>query len=107
VPQDPASHQPSEPGPPQLSKLAQWTAPAAFRLAKIPKPVLLIGIAALLVGGLVLENAIGGVLLVLLGLFFGWLLMLAWPALTPSGRIVRLVVVGLIVYLAVRAFQGK
>jgi hypothetical protein len=80
--------------------------PWAARLAKVPKPVLLIVIAAILVAALVVEGVIGGLLLVALGAFFGWLLSLAWRALDTPGRVLRAVVVLVILALATDMIRG-
>ncbi len=53
-------------------------------------PVLL---AVLLVAGLGLPFAWAGLLLLVPGLFLGWLLALSWPVIGTSGRLVRLLVV--------------
>jgi hypothetical protein len=74
--------------------------PGALFLSRIPKALLLLIIAALLVTALLVEGIFGGVLLLVLGAFFAWLLMLAWPALNGVGRLVRLAVVALIAYFA-------
>jgi uncharacterized membrane protein len=82
------------------TRLERWSVPGALLLSRIPKPLLLILIAGLLITALIVEGVVGGLLLLLLGAFFAWLLMLAWPALTGTGRLVRLLVVALIAFFA-------
>jgi uncharacterized YccA/Bax inhibitor family protein len=61
-------------------------------------PVLL---AVLLVAGLAISGPLGAALLGVLGLFLAWLVFLSWPALPVATRIIRLVVVAGIVAVAV------
>jgi uncharacterized membrane protein len=75
-------------------------------LAKVPKPLLLIVIAALLITALIVEGVIGGVLLLVLGAFFAWLLLLAWRVLDTTGRLLRGAVVAVILFLAVDMMRG-
>ena len=44
------------------------------------------------------------VALVLIGVFLVWLTFLAWPALSAGGKLMRLVMVGLVVVLGVTRF---
>ena len=62
--------------------------------------MLLVAVLALTVAGLLLENVLGGVLLLVLAAFLAWLAVLGWPSLTPVGRLLRLLVIGLVVYFA-------
>jgi hypothetical protein len=80
--------------------------PWAARLARVPRPLLLIAIAALLIAGLIVEGVIGGVLLLILGAFFGWLLLLAWRVLDTQGRLLRGTIVVVILVLAVDMMRG-
>ena len=48
--------------------------------------------------------AVGLVALVVIGLFLLWLTFLAWPALTVGGKLMRLVMVGLVVVLGATRF---
>ncbi len=63
---------------------------------KVPRPLIVIGLAAFLVGGLLAPPVIGAVLLVVLGLFLGWLVALSWPILPTASRAMRLITVGLV-----------
>lgn len=62
-------------------------------LSRLPRPVVLLGVLALVVGGLALPGVGGALLLVVVGGLLAWLLRLAWPVLTPSARAMRLVTV--------------
>jgi hypothetical protein len=67
--------------------------PLLVRITALPRWVFVVGLTALLVGGLLLSNPIGGVLLLILATFIGWLLLLSWPVVAPKGRLLRLLVV--------------
>jgi len=82
------------------SSFERLSAPVVVLLAKMPKWALLIAVLALTMGGLLLENVIGGVLLLVLAAFAAWLAVLGWPRITPLGRVLRLLVVGLVLYAA-------
>ena len=86
------------------SALERISAPWLVRLSLIPRWLFLIVLGALLFAGLYLDNAIGGVLLLILALFLAWLASLGWSHVSPLGRVLRLVTVGVLVYLAVGKF---
>jgi hypothetical protein len=84
-----------------LTPLERFSAPLLVQLSRVPRWMLVGVLLGLTVGGLLLENAVGAVLLLILGLFIAWLAVIAWSTLTPVGRLARLVVVGLVVFAAV------
>lgn len=86
------------------SALERISAPWLVRLTLVPRWLFLIVLGALLFAGLYLENAVGGVLLLILALFLAWLASLGWSHVSPIGRVLRLVTVGVLVYLAVGKF---
>lgn len=59
-----------------------------------------LGVLALVVVGLLVRNPAGGVALLVVAGLIGWLLYLSWPVQTPTGRLVRLAALGLVVYAA-------
>ena len=71
-------------------------------LATRPKWVPFGIVLALLLGGLFLPVAVAVVLLVALLLFLVWLTYLGWPKLDSGGRLVRVAMIGLIVYLLIQ-----
>jgi hypothetical protein len=71
----------------------QRVGPLVVLFAGLPRVVPFLLVAGLLVGGLLAQGVLGGVLLLLLAAVLGTLLVLAWPALHPGPRAVRLVVV--------------
>ena len=75
--------------------------PLVVLLARLPKIVPFALVLALVVAGLIIEGVIGALLLLLVAALLATLLFLAWPALLPAARGIRLLVVGLIVARAV------
>jgi hypothetical protein len=88
-----------EPGP-----LERFSAPLLVRLSRLPRWLILVVTAAVLLAGLLLENAFGGVLLLLLAGFLAWLAILGWSRLEPAGRLLRLLTIGLLVFAGVSRF---
>lgn len=78
-----------------------------YALNRVPKPLLLIFMAAFLIGGLLLPSAIGAVMLVILGLFLLWLLALSWPAIPGVSRVLRVITVGLVFGAAYLRATGR
>lgn len=72
---------------------------ALVTLSRVPKPLIVIGLAALLVAGMMLPVPWGPLCLVIIGLFLGWLLALSWPVIPGASRVLRLGTV-LLVFLA-------
>jgi uncharacterized YccA/Bax inhibitor family protein len=67
----------------------------------LPRWLVPVILAILLVAGLVFSGPIGAALLGVLGLFLAWLVFLSWPALPTTTRIIRIVVVAGILAVAV------
>ena len=86
------------------SALERISAPWLVRLSLVPRWLFLIVLGSVLFAGLYLDNAVGGVLLLVLALFLAWLASLGWTRVTPIGRVLRLLTVGLLVYVAVSKF---
>jgi uncharacterized membrane protein len=76
-------------------------------LNRVPRPLVVIGMAAFLVAGLLLPGAIGSVFLVILGLFLLWLIALSWPVLPTASKVMRLIVVALVFGAAVMRATGR
>ncbi|HRY10333.1 MAG: hypothetical protein H6526_00590 [Actinobacteria bacterium] len=76
-------------------------------LNRVPRPLVVIGLAAFLVAGLLLPGAIGSAFLVVLGLFLLWLLALSWPILPTGSRFMRLAVVLLVFGAAAIRATGR
>lgn len=63
-------------------------------------------LGVLLVAGLALPFAWSGLLLLVPILFLGWLLLLSWPVISPSGRLLRLLAVLVLIGAMVFRVQG-
>lgn len=81
------------------------TAPLTW-LATRPRWLPFVIVLVLLLGGLFLPAAIAVVLLAVLVLFVAWLTYLAWPKLDSSGRLTRLLVLVLVLYVAATRIAG-
>ncbi len=87
------------------SALERISSPWLVRLSRVPRWLFLIALGSILFAGLFLDNALGGVLLLVLALFLAWLASLGWSHVSPVGRVLRLLTVGLLVYVAVDKFR--
>ena len=74
---------------------------------RMPRAVVIIGIAALLVAGMLTPPMIGFVLLLILALFLAWLLALSWPGLDGGSRAMRVVTVALVLGAAFLRMTGR
>jgi hypothetical protein len=107
----PADSRPTNPpaGSPR-GNLERASIPILSRLLAIPHWLLVVLIAASLLLGLTLTGPLailGSLFLLIVGTFLGWLLMLAWPVLSPGRRMIRLVVMLAVVGLAVLKALGR
>ncbi len=85
--------QPRESG---RSALERASLPLLTRLHALPRWIVVVAPAVLLLGGLLLRDSwawLGGILLALVWLFLAWLTALSWPALSPGSRLMRGLVV--------------
>lgn len=85
---------------PTRRSLEQRLGPLVVLLSRMPRAVPFLAVAALLITALLMEGVVGGLLLLLLAAFLATLLALAWPALHPRPRVLRLAVVAIIVVRA-------
>lgn len=91
----PAKPTPSR-SPQELTTFQRVSLPLLTRLTRLPKWLLVVVLSALLVLGMIQTGSLawlGALILGLLTLFFLWLLLLSWPAIPASGRMLRGVVV--------------
>jgi hypothetical protein len=83
-------------GPADLTPLQRISLPLLTRLTRLPKWLLVVVLSVLLVLGMIQTGPLawlGALLLGVLTLFFLWLLVLSWPAIPASGRLLRGIVV--------------
>jgi hypothetical protein len=76
-------------------------------LNRVPRALVVIGLAALLVAGLLAPPLIGSVLLGVLGLFLMWLVALSWPVLPTGSRFMRVITVALVLGAAALRATGR
>jgi len=90
------------------STLQRVSAPILIRLHGMPRWLFPIFTAALLVGGLLIGNAvIAATLLGLLSLILAWLVALSWPILTIVARLMRLLVLGALIFVTISRARGQ
>lgn len=90
-------------GPPGSVRatVARLSFPVLAALSRLPRWLLGVTLAAVLLTGLFLQNIAGIAVLSVVTLFVGWLLYLSWPALPAQGRLLRLLVVALLLWLII------
>lgn len=80
----------------ELTTFQRISLPLLTRLTALPKWLLVVVLSVVLVLGMIQSGSLawlGALLLGFLTLFFLWLLLLSWPAIPPSGRMLRGIVV--------------
>lgn len=80
------------------------SAPSLIRLHSLPRAVVPVVIIGLMFLGLVNDEALGGISMLLVAAFVGWLLYLSWPLLEARARILRALVVLLVIMAALSKF---
>lgn len=68
---------------------------------RVPKPVALLVLLALLAVGIFTPTPWGGIAFVVIALFIGWLIFLTWQRLNLPERLMRFAVLALVVAVAV------
>ncbi|MEZ5115823.1 MAG: DUF6703 family protein [Candidatus Nanopelagicales bacterium] len=95
---------------PGRARFEDASRPWLLRLRRMPTWLVIIAMGLFLFAGLVLTGPLawlGGLFLLVTAAFLGWLLALSWPVLTTSSRVLRVVVVGMVVGIAVLKFLGR
>jgi hypothetical protein len=75
-----------------------------------PRWLLIVGLGSALLLGLILTDAwawLGGIFLLFVAAFLGWLLALSWPLLSSGRRFIRILVVGALVGMSILKFGGS
>ncbi|PSL56592.1 hypothetical protein B0I31_103345 [Saccharothrix carnea] len=75
--------------------------PGTGPLSRVPAPAAFLLVLALFVLGVVIQGTVGALLLGLLALAVAALLATTWPLLTPSARLLRLLVLAVLVLITV------
>ncbi|MEI7629842.1 MAG: DUF6703 family protein [Actinomycetes bacterium] len=92
------------------SGLERKSFPILVMLHRVPRWLLVILTALALFLGLIQTGDLawlGGILLLLVAFFLGWLLVLSWPVLGFASRLLRLLVVIAIVGISIYKFLGR
>ena len=90
--------------------LERASVPILARLLTVPRWLIVVAMGTFLFLGLIQTGDLswlGGVFLLIVGGFLGWLLALSWPVLTPGRRLTRIVVVTAVLGIAVLKFLGR
>lgn len=99
-----------QPATPARRQFEEFSRPLLTRMHALPRWIMVVLPAVILLSGLVLTESwawLGGVLLLIVSAFLGWLLALSWPVLNPGSRIIRGLTVLAIVGLAYFKFTGR
>jgi hypothetical protein len=89
---------------PARRRLEIWSAGPLAVLHRMPSWIVPVILGVLLVAGLAVPTSWSALFLLPVGLFLLWLLLLAWPVLTPRGRAMRIIVVLLVAAAMVARF---
>ena len=84
--------------------------PLLLQLRAIPRWIMVVLPGVLLFAGLVMPVSfawLGALLLALVGVFLGWLLLLSWPVLSLSSRLLRLIVIVAVFGIAFFKAMGR
>ena len=90
--------------------LERFSYPILVAMQRVPRWLVVILMATCLFLGLIQSGSLawlGGILLLVVAAFLGWLVILSWPVISPASRILRVVVVAAIVGIAVLKFLGR
>jgi hypothetical protein len=88
---------------PLRESVADASLPAVNALNRLPRAVPFLAVLALMVAGIFVPGW-GWVFLLVVVLFLGWTLYLAWPALDPTARLGRVAV--LLIAVAITLTQA-
>ncbi len=98
------SRRPVPPRSPLRTAIETRSAPVLLAIGRLPRWVPAIVLAVVLVAGLATSGVIAVACLGLIAVVLSWLAFLSWPALSGSGRALRVAVVALVFFAAVAAF---
>lgn len=104
----PQSQRPSGGNP--RGNLERASIPILTKLLALPRWLIVVLMGTFLFLGLIQTGALswlGGIFLLIVGGFLGWLLALSWPVLTPGRRLTRIVVVAAVLGIAILKFMGR
>lgn len=90
--------------------LERASIPILARLLTVPRWLIVVAMGTFLFLGLIQTGGLswlGGIFLLIVGGFLGWLLLLSWPVLSPGRRLTRIIVVAAVLGIAVLKFLGR
>ena len=93
--------------------VAKVSSPYLVRLHALPRWVIPIFMTFLLLVGLLANPNetwgfwIGFIALLIIALFLTWLLILSWMILVPTSRLLRILVIGLLIYASFSKFTSS
>lgn len=76
-------------------------------LHRMPRWLIPVIMAVLMLLGLFIPYAWAGIFIVGVALFLGWLLALSWPVITPGSRAFRLLVIAVVAFVGVLRLTGR
>ncbi|MFD1538665.1 DUF6703 family protein [Nonomuraea guangzhouensis] len=102
----PAGEQFFTPGATGLRKSVEERSatPMAFLYTQVPKWAAPAVLVVLLLTGFAVDNWLGGVAVLPVLAFVGWLAYLSWPSLSVGGRLLRVVMLAFLLVLAADRF---
>jgi hypothetical protein len=86
---------------PKPTRLQKASAPLLLKLSALPRWLVPLMLGALLLLGFFLDGVLGSLALMLVGLFLAWLVMLSWPLLSPGSKMIRTLIVGVVLGVAI------
>ena len=86
------------------ARLEDVSRPLLVRLTALPKQAVPLGSVVLFAVAILAPTPVAFAALVVIGVFLVWLTFLAWPAVGLGGRLMRLVMIGLVVVLGLTRF---
>lgn len=109
-PKPPPRQSPKQPASNPRGNLERASIPLLTRLLALPRWLIVVLMGTFLFLGLIQTGNLawlGGIFLLIVGGFLGWLLALSWPVLSTGRRISRIVVVAAVLGIAVLKFLGR
>lgn len=118
----PAKHQPGAAARPTRTvvapaasdrrrQLERASAPLLIKLHDLPRWLVPVTVSMLLFVGLVLQGGIpgivGGLMILVVAVFVGWLTALSWPILQPLSKVIRVLVVAAMFGLVILKVTGR
>jgi Family of unknown function (DUF6703) len=85
----------------------RWSATPLVYLHQLPRWVLPVVLAALLLAGMLGTGWVGAVALLVLAALLGWLAYLSWPSMPLPGRLLRLGALVVLILLAAGHAFGR